>query len=220
MASALRGQLRRMRLRLLAAVDGVHLRWLCWLHPGLEIDPSAARGLAVARFNLAPDAVLRIGPGVASERRPGALNFVLHAGAEVEIGAGTWLRTEVAPLTIAAYEGARIEIGPDCFLNGCSVSAKARVRLGRRVWIGSGSRIYDADQHDLDDTRPERREPVEVEDFAWIASDVAVLRGVRIGAHSVVGARSLVTSEIPPHTLAIGSPARPRGSIGDRSRVH
>lgn len=217
--SPLRQLVRSTLLRLLSASDRLRLRWLCWLHPGLQVDPTAASGLAVARFNLAPDAVLAIGPGFVTERRPGALNFVLHPGAEVRIGADVWLRTEVGGVTIAAYEGARIEIGPDCLLNACSVSAKQRVRLGRRVWVGSGTRIYDADQHDLDDARLEQRAPVELDDYAWIASDVTVLRGARVGAHSVVGARALVTGEIPPHTLAMGSPARPRGSIGDRSRV-
>jgi maltose O-acetyltransferase len=48
---------------------------------------------------------------------------------------------------------------------------------------------------------------------------VTILRGVTIGDHSVVGARSLVTRDIPPHTLAFGQPARPRGEVGDRSHT-
>ena len=79
--------------------------------------------------------------------------------------------------------------------------------------------MFDADQHDLDDARPERAEPVAIGDFAWIAADVTVLRGVSIGAHSVVGARSLVTRDVPPHTLAYGQPAVPRGPVGDRTRA-
>ena len=45
------------------------------------------------------------------------------------------------------------------------------------------------------------------------------LRGVRIGSHVVVGARSVVTRDIPDHTLVHGVPARPRGPVGDRSRT-
>jgi maltose O-acetyltransferase len=48
---------------------------------------------------------------------------------------------------------------------------------------------------------------------------VTILRGVEIGEQSVVGARSLVTKSMPPHTLALGIPAKPSGKIGDRSRV-
>ena len=53
----------------------------------------------------------------------------------------------------------------------------------------------------------------------WVASDVTILRGVSIGEHSVVGARSVVTRDVPAHTLALGAPAVPRGPVGDRSSV-
>jgi maltose O-acetyltransferase len=85
--------------------------------------------------------------------------------------------------------------------------------------VGLGSRVFDSDQHDLDVQRPERIEPVAIGDHAWIASDVTVLRGVSIGAHAVIGTRSLVTSDVPPHGLAFGVPARVRGVVGDRSRT-
>jgi galactoside O-acetyltransferase len=52
-----------------------------------------------------------------------------------------------------------------------------------------------------------------------VASDVTVLRGVSIGDHSVVGACSLVTRDIPPHRVAFGQPAEPRGEVGDRSNA-
>ena len=56
-------------------------------------------------------------------------------------------------------------------------------------------------------------------DHVWIASDVTVLRGVTIGAHAVIGTRSLVTNDVPPHGLAFGIPARVRGVVGDRSKT-
>ena len=50
--------------------------------------------------------------------------------------------------------------------------------MGRRVFVGPGSRIFDADQHDFDAERLEEVEPVSIGDHVWIASDVTVLRGV------------------------------------------
>jgi acetyltransferase-like isoleucine patch superfamily enzyme len=214
-----RALVRRLLLRALQAADRLRLRALVWLEPGLEIERGASSNLAVARFRLAPGARLRIAAGVAADRRPGAITFLLEPGAEVVIREGAWLRTEAAPVLIAAFAGARIEVGPDCLLNGCHLSAKRSVALERRAWVGPGSRIFDSDQHDLDAARPERSAPVRVGECAWIASDVTVLRGVTIGAHSVVGARSLVTADVAPHTLAYGIPARPRGTVGDRSAV-
>jgi len=186
-------------------------------HRGLEIHPAASSNLAAARYELAEGARLRIGAGVVTERLAGALHFSLGPGAEVSIGADSWLRSEIGPIHIVAFEGARIEIGPEGFLNGCHLSAKSELRCGRRAWIGTGSRIFDSDQHDLDSDHPEVTQPVTIGACVWIASDVTVLRGVTIGDHSVIGARSLVTCDIPPHTLAFGQPATPKGVVGDRS---
>jgi acetyltransferase-like isoleucine patch superfamily enzyme len=188
-------------------------------HPLLAIDPEASSNVALARFSLARSAALSIGPGFATERLRFALHFALGEGAHVELGARCWLRTELDPVRIVAGPGAVIRIGDDSLLNGCHISAKQAVTLGRRVFVGYGSRILDADQHDFDAEHPERCAPVEIGDHAWIASDVTVLRGVRIGAHAVIGARSVVTRDIPDHTLAFGNPAVPRGKVGDRSRT-
>jgi maltose O-acetyltransferase len=217
--SALRERGLALLLRAIQAADRARLRALRLLHPGLEIDPSASSNLALAHYALGPGARLRIGPGVVTERNPRLLRFSLGANARVEIGAGTWLRTELGPVHIVAFDGASLTLGPESFLNGCHLSAKRSLTLGRRAWVGPGSRVFDSDQHDFDSEHPEVPAPVVIGDYVWVASDVTVLRGVSIGEHSVIGARSLVTSDIPPHSLAFGSPARVRGSVGDRSRV-
>jgi maltose O-acetyltransferase len=206
-------------LRLLQALDRLRLRWLLWRHPGLEIAPGASTNLAWARYDLAPGSRLVIAPGVVTERERGALRFTLAAGARVEIGPDTWLRTALGPVHLVAFEGGRIQLGPECFLNGCHLSAKRELRLGRRAWIGPGSRVFDADQHDFDAERPERIEPVSIGNHVWIASDVTVLRGVSIGDHSVIGARSVVIADVDAHTVAVGAPARAVGSVGDRSQT-
>jgi acetyltransferase-like isoleucine patch superfamily enzyme len=206
-------------LHLLQALDRLRLRWLLWRHPGLEIASGASTNLAWARYDLAPGAHLVIAPGVVTERTRSALRFTLAAGAHVEVGPDTWLRTELGPVHLVAFEGGRIHLGPECFLNGCHLSAKRELRLGRRAFIGPGSRVFDADQHDLDAERPERIEPVSIGAHVWVASDVTVLRGVTIGDHSVIGARSVVTADVAAHTLACGAPARALGSVGDRSRT-
>lgn len=212
-----RRRLLGLALRSVDRWNRARLAWLRLRHPGLEIDPAAGSNLAVARYNLAPDARLRIAAGVVTERIPGRLHFVLYSGAVVEIGENAWLRTEVGDVHLVAFEGAQLRVGPEAFLNGCHLSAKRAVRVGRRAWIGPGTRVFDADQHDLDDRTPERCEAVSIGDHVWIAAGCTVLRGVTIGAHSVIGAHSLVTGEVPPHTLAYGQPARSRARIGDRS---
>lgn len=199
--------------------DRARLRRRMARHPGLEIDPDASTNLASSHFALAPGAELVIGPRVHTERRAGGVHISVAEGARVEIGAGTWLRSDLGTVHLFAFPGARITIGRDGFLNGCHLSSKRALTLGERVWIGPGSRVFDADQHDLDDRRREQIAPVVIGDHCWIAADVTILRGVTIGEQSVVGARSLVARSIPPHSLAYGHPAEVHGEIGDRSRV-
>lgn len=206
-------------MRMVAAWDRRQLRLLMRRHPGVEIHPTAAPAFARATFVLEPGARLTIGPGVVTERRLEGVRISIRTGGEVVIGENTWLRSDLAPVILNAYSGARLEIGADGFLNGAQVSAKAGVTLGRGTWLGPGSRVWDSDQHALDEEHPERPRAVRIGDHVWVAADVTILSGVTIGDHCVIGTRSLVTSSIAPHSLAFGSPARPRGVVGDRSRV-
>ncbi len=199
--------------------DLARLRYTQRRTPGLQVHPTASSNFASAEFDLAPGARLEIGEGAVTERLPGTLRFLLGEGAQVRVGRNVWLRTLIQPITIVAFPGAEIEIGPEAFLNGCYLSAKRSIWIGTRGSVGMGSRVFDADQHDLDDTRPEQVTPVRIEDHSWVAADVTVLRGVRIGPHSVVGTRSVVTRDVPPYTLVAGIPARPMGELGDRTNT-
>lgn len=209
----------RLHLKTIQAYDRLRLRRLRERHPGFHLDPEASTNFASCHYELAPGARLEIGPRVYTERRASGVHFSIAEGASVEIGADTWLRPDVAPVVIFAFPGARIRIGREGFMNGCHLSAKECLDFGDRVWIGMGSRVFDSDHHDLDVNRPEVSAPVRIGDHCWIAADVTVLKGVEIGDQCVVGTRSLVTHSLPPHTLAYGSPAKPAGKIGDRSKV-
>ena len=211
--------LARARLHALQAWDRLRLAALRARHPGLEFHPTASTNLAAGRYQLEEGARVVFGAGVAADRTPGGLVVIAGRNARIEIGAGTWLRGELEPVRLVVFEGGHLELGPDCFLNGCHLSVKKSVRLGRRAWVGMGSRVFDADQHDFDAERPEIVAPVEIGDFSWVASDVTVLRGTRIGAHCVVGTRSIVTRDVPDHTLVYGAPAESRGRVGDRSET-
>jgi len=208
-----------VRLRVRQQLDRARLRQLQRLHPGLSIHPTASTALATATFDLEPGAELVIGPGVVTEHRRDGVHFRVGTGARIQIGAGTWLRSDIERVRLMAFPGGRITIGPKCILNGCHLSAKSSLSVGCGSGVGPSSRVFDADQHDLDEAVRERVEPVVIGDYVWISTDSTVLRGVQIGDHCVVGARSLVTRSLPDHSLAYGSPARVMGKVGDRTDV-
>ena len=60
----------------------------------------------------------------------------------------------------------------------------------------------------MDGTDKSNAEPITIGDQVWIGANVIVLKGVEIGAHSIVAAGSVVTRSFPPGSLIGGNPAR------------
>jgi acetyltransferase-like isoleucine patch superfamily enzyme len=54
----------------------------------------------------------------------------------------------------------------------------------------------------------ETARPIRIGNNVWIGFDVCVLPGVTIGDGSIVGARSVVTQDVPPYSVAAGNPAQ------------
>lgn len=55
---------------------------------------------------------------------------------------------------------------------------------------------------------PRKAEAIEIGDDVWIGAGAIILPGVRIGRAAVVAAGSVVTKDIPDHTVVAGIPAR------------
>lgn len=134
----------------------------------------------------------------------------LRADGDVEFGQGVTLMGDIVPLEFICYKGARISIGDHTFINyGSSISAYKQVKIGRHCLLGHHLLIVDRNEHGVDQ-REVVPPPAQViiEDHVWIGSYVVVLPGVFIGHHSVIGAGSVVTKDIPANCLAVGNPAR------------
>jgi acetyltransferase-like isoleucine patch superfamily enzyme len=113
-------------------------------------------------------------------------------------------------LDIACFDGATLSIGEGTYINyGSNIAAVSRVEIGANCLIGQYAIIMDSDHHDpRDHTSAGKSAPVLIEDNVWLGARVTVLRGAHIGEGAVIGAHSVVTGTIPPHTLAAGAPAR------------
>jgi maltose O-acetyltransferase len=122
------------------------------------------------------------------------------------------LVSNVARIELGAGPDGFLEIGERTLVNyGCSIAAMKRVTIGERCLIGPHCMIIDSAFHDVD---PERRldppvgDPITIGENVWLGARVIVLPGVTIGNDSVVGIGSIVTSDIPARSLAVGVPAR------------
>ncbi|MDO5067727.1 MAG: DapH/DapD/GlmU-related protein [Propionibacteriaceae bacterium] len=106
--------------------------------------------------------------------------------------------------------GKNTEIGSDVVINsGCRFQDQGGLRIGDGVLIGHNVVITTLD-HDLD---PNRRAdvipaPVELEEKVFVGANATILGGVRIGYGAVVGAGAVVTKDVPPLAVVVGSPAR------------
>lgn len=87
------------------------------------------------------------------------------------------------------------------------------VTIGNHVNLAQGITVT-ALNHNFSDAEKRIDEqgvstkPVVIEDDIWIGANAVILPGVTIGSHSVVAAGSVVTKDVPPHSLVAGVPAK------------
>jgi acetyltransferase-like isoleucine patch superfamily enzyme len=91
---------------------------------------------------------------------------------------------------------------------GVSIHAEHEVTIGDEVLIADFVSIADTDFHQMGPGDGIRSGPVHIERNVWLGRNVIVLCGVRIGMNSIIAAGSVVTSDVPPNTVAGGNPAR------------
>jgi acetyltransferase-like isoleucine patch superfamily enzyme len=130
----------------------------------------------------------------------------------LEIGANTLLEPHV---WLTAPDDARIRIGSGTFLNvAVMVASLHLVEIGDHCMFANGCLVTDSDHRFDDPDRPvpwqgfDSKGPTRIGDNVWCGAGVVVTSGVTIGERAVIGANSVVTSDIPPFSVAAGAPAR------------
>lgn len=109
---------------------------------------------------------------------------------------------------------ARIEIGNNVGMSSTRMWIHDRLTIGNNVKIGGGVLLIDTDCHPMDySVRRTSNEgtcsaPIVIEDDVWIGAQSIVLKGVTIGARSIIGAGSIVTKDIPSDCVAGGNPCK------------
>ncbi|MFG2517202.1 sugar O-acetyltransferase [Streptomyces sp. NPDC048584] len=144
------------------------------------------------------------------ERRRSLLTAILGSVGE---------RTVLLPPFHAGF-GGNVHIGDDFFGNvNLTFVDDVDIRIGDGVMIAPSVTLTTTGHP----VHPSRRtdfgrfsEPIVIEDKVWIGSNAVVLPGVRIGYGSVIGAGSVVSRDIPPMTVAVGTPCRVVRAITDK----
>lgn len=133
------------------------------------------------------DGRLSIGEQVLTE--PGVW-ITVGPQASLTIGGGTFLNRNVM---VAAID--RVEIGAHCmFANGC--------------FITDGNHRFDDPVMPVPWQGFTSKGPTVIGDNVWAGANVVFTSGVTVGERCVIGANSVVTGDLPPHSIAAGAPAR------------
>jgi putative colanic acid biosynthesis acetyltransferase WcaF len=103
-----------------------------------------------------------------------------------------------------------LEIGEEAGIaNGVTLYSQGKITIGKRAVISQGTHLC-AGTHDFETPGfPLTTKPIIVGANAWVAAEVFVHPGVTIGDGCVVGARSVVTKDLPEWTVCSGFPAKP-----------
>jgi len=154
-----------------------------------------------------------VGPGLRIERIPYIRGQgIITVGSNVYISGKIGISFSSHPQKLPEFHvGDRSFIG-----HQCSFSMAKGITIGSDCLIAGGVSIQDNDGHPIDANLRHYGKSVNMDDVreviiengAWIASHVIILKGVKIGTNAVVGAGSVVTADIPANTIAAGNPAR------------
>ncbi|MBT8303327.1 MAG: putative colanic acid biosynthesis acetyltransferase [Bacteroidia bacterium] len=104
---------------------------------------------------------------------------------KVEIGDYSWIGDDVI-----LYSLGEIKIGSNSVLS-------------QKTYICTGTHDFKTKDFKI------ISEKIVIEDQCWLATDVFVGPGVRIGRGSIIGARSTVLKDIPEMKICFGNPATP-----------
>ena len=128
-------------------------------------------------------------------------NATLELGDGILIGYGA---------DIEVFDGATLKIcGQNASNVGLTIICGDRMEIGRYAIMGRNVTIRDNNgKHYLSLPGYRDSRPVVIGEKVWLCEQSTVMPGVKVGDGSIVAARSLVTGNVPAHTLVSGNPCQ------------
>jgi acetyltransferase-like isoleucine patch superfamily enzyme len=168
----------------------------------LKGDPLEVLRLAGTAFNTVYFRYLRRCAGAGSVF--GTNTRIVNA-ANVSVGRGCLFQDSIY---VRAGATGRVDIGDRAAINSfCQLYGHGGITIGEDTQIGPGT-VITTTGHDYDGDLEESFRPVCIGRRVWIGASVTVIGGVSIGDGAVIGAGAVVIRDVPPHSLAVGVPAR------------
>lgn len=144
---------------------------------------------------------------------------VVDEGAVLSVGVKVW---HFCHVMTGARLGAGSSLGQNSFVakgvitgSNCkiqnNVSLYEGVTLGNDVFLGPSCVFTNVINPRSAVNRRDSYAPTHVQDGASIGANATILCGTTIGRHAFVGAGAVVLSDVPPHAIVVGNPARQVG---------
>ncbi|MDY2725825.1 maltose acetyltransferase [Anaerostipes sp. 494a] len=115
-------------------------------------------------------------------------------------------------------------IGDKTFINhNAYLMDGAKITIGKNCFIGPNCGMYTAIHPLIAEERNQGMEmakPITIGNNVWIGADVTILPGVTIGEGCVIGAKSVVTNDIPDNVIAVGNPCRSLRPITEEDKIN
>ncbi len=106
------------------------------------------------------------------------------------------------------YLGSNVSINRGCSLFSSSIPDVGRIFIGSNVALGPGVSIFAAGHNYTQLDLPDVAADVIIDDWVWVGGNSTILPGVRIGEGAIIGAGSIVATDIPAYSVAVGVPAK------------
>ena len=103
-----------------------------------------------------------------------------------------------------------MEVGKNFYCNiNATFICSGSIKIGNDVICGRNVTIreYHGD-HFINTPNYKCSRPIEIGDHVWLCEYSTIMPGVKVGSGSVVASHSLVTHDVPPNSLVMGTPAR------------
>lgn len=141
-----------------------------------------------------------------STSMPTLLHHVDKIGSNVYIGKNARIGIDCHSILIIK-DGTQINENLEISCNNF-IEIGENVLIGRNVFIGDNIHTYEQITQPVLKQDLSKGGKTIIEDDCWIGTGACILKDVVIGKHSIIGANSVVTKNVPPYSVSVGVPAR------------